>query len=104
MNKYNGKQLEEIRDKETLSETIAHILSLSKPKYPTRAGLLGKRVRSKDGESEGTIVYSTFGISISGISSKESVEGITEDTHWQTLGDDPEVVMQHWEVIDDEQD
>lgn len=92
---------------ELTDERIARlwdVLSSRPSKYPTRAGLLGKKVRNKTSGDVGTIVFSTFGISISGISDRSSVEGITEDTHWQTLGDDPEEVMKYWEIIEEDSD
>lgn len=85
---------EYVRESATLSQAISRILVNSTPKYPDRAGLIGKTVRNKESGDEGTVMFSSFGISIGGTNE--------DGAHWQTLGDDPKVVMESWEVVDND--
>lgn len=68
--------------------------STNNNRYPDRAGLIGKTVRNRESGDEGTVMFSSFGISIGGINE--------DGAHWQTLGDDPKVVMESWEVVDND--
>lgn len=54
---------------------------------------IGLKVKSKTGDSVGTVRFSTFGVSIG---------GITEDgSHWHTLGMDDEEFFREWEELKD---
>lgn len=54
---------------------------------------IGDIVRHKESGRIGKVVYSTFGVSVS---------GRDEKGHWKTLGYPVEEMKKHWEVIENE--
>lgn len=54
---------------------------------------VGDTVRNKETGELATVMYSTFGVKIG---------GITEDgMHWKTNGYSPEELAEHWEVVEE---
>lgn len=53
---------------------------------------IGDKVISSDGKVEGEVVYSTFGVSVTGWTHTEDGKKV----HFQTIGEPIEEVSKHW--------
>ena len=58
---------------------------------------VGDTVKHKESGSIGKVMYSTFGLSVGGITKDED----GNVCHWQTLGEPRHVVEQYWEKVEE---
>lgn len=94
----SGRNAEVFSDKERLKGNIMKAVSGIGEFKPD--DFIGKTVIHKEDSRNpnnivyGTVVYSSFGYSISGINK--------EGAHWQTLGDTKENILKYWDVVEEE--